>query len=201
MGCIYRWEKGSSYLWIVHSLNLVHLSHISEIFNATYNDTWKENKKFAVQALRASGFGTRASENKVMNGVSFSLIWRTPVFFVGPLIPIWKEQGLLSPVIRHWTKKTKQASILILTVTGNFFTARKRSLGQGNIFTPVFYSVQRGFASQHASQVTWLSGIGLHRVGGGGGYPVPEIHGTLRDKVMRSTSERYTSYWNAFLLY
>ena len=55
---------------ILHILNLVHLSHISEIFNATYNDTWKENKKFAVQALRASGFGTRASESKVMNGVS-----------------------------------------------------------------------------------------------------------------------------------
>ena len=29
------------------------------------------------------------------------------------------------------------------------FTARKRSLGQGNIFTPVCYSVHRGSASVH----------------------------------------------------
>ena len=32
-------------------------------------------------------------------------------------------------------------------------TARKRSLGQGNIFTPVYHSVHRGMVSQHALQV------------------------------------------------
>ena len=32
-------------------------------------------------------------------------------------------------------------------------TARKRSLGQGNIFTPVCHSVHRGVLSQHALQV------------------------------------------------
>ena len=40
------------------------------------------------------------------------------------------------------------------------FTARKRSLGQRNVFTPVCDSVHGGggFLSQHASQVTWPGG-------------------------------------------
>ena len=37
-------------------------------------------------------------------------------------------------------------------------TARKRSLGQGNVFTPVCHSVhkERGSLFQYESQVTWL---------------------------------------------
>ena len=35
----------------------------------------------------------------------------------------------------------------------SIITARKRSLGQGNIFTPVCHSVHGGVLSQHALQV------------------------------------------------
>ena len=59
-------------------------------------------------------------------------------------------------------------------------TARKRSLGQGNIFTPVCHSVHGGVLSQHALQVVSqhaLLGVlsqhalqgGLLPGGGGGG--------------------------------
>ena len=43
-------------------------------------------------------------------------------------------------------------SKLTAKVEGFIFTARKRSLGQGNIFTPVCHSVHGG-VSQHALQV------------------------------------------------
>ena len=39
------------------------------------------------------------------------------------------------------------------------FTARKRSYGQGKVFTLVCHSVHRGSLSQHASQVTWSGGF------------------------------------------
>ena len=81
-------------------------------------------------------------------------------------------------------------------------TARKQSLGQGNVFTGVYLSMG-ALASQHASQVTWPGGLpsgrsasrdvllrGLHAGGpASGGWqiplppPLPEIHGTLRDTV------------------
>ena len=95
-------------------------------------------------------------------------------------------------------------------------TARKRSLGQGNIFTSVRHSVQRGegVASQHGSQVTWPGG--LHPGGSASGRGVCIwrstaggicIQGGLGRSApaieyfgIRSTSWRYTSYWNAFLL-
>ena len=81
-------------------------------------------------------------------------------------------------------------------------TARKRSLGQGNIFTGVWLSM--GVASKHASQVTWpegfcIQGICLQEVCiQGVGRPLP------RNMVyygVRSTSGRYVSYWNAFLFH
>ena len=46
-----------------------------------------------------------------------------------------------------------------------YFTARKRSLGQGNIFAPVCHSVHRGDVSQHALQV--VSQHALQQVSGG----------------------------------
>ena len=44
----------------------------------------------------------------------------------------------------------------LFTLDGDVFTACKRGLEQGNVFTPVCHSVHRGWglASQHASQVT-----------------------------------------------
>ena len=64
----------------------------------------------------------------------------------------------------------------------SIFTARKRSLGQGNIFTPVCHSVHTG-------------GICLS-AGAGAGADTP-----LRSACweIRSTSGQYASYWNAIL--
>ena len=82
------------------------------------------------------------------------------------------------------------------------FIARKRSLMQGNVFTPVCHSVyQGGVSSQHASQVTCLhTGRSEYRgvcIQGGGGQTSP---GYRRYYGIRSTSRWYASYWNAFLL-
>ena len=52
-----------------------------------------------------------------------------------------------------WTSCPGEGSLSLQSV---FITGRKRSLGQGNVFTPVsFCSQRRGLASQHTSQVTW----------------------------------------------
>ena len=53
------------------------------------------------------------------------------------------------------TNKTKTAHFNVLCIT-----ARKRSLGQGNVFTLVCHSVHGGVSlSQHASQVTCQGGL------------------------------------------
>ena len=61
------------------------------------------------------------------------------------------------------------------------FTARKRSLGQGNIFTPVCHSVHRGIC------------LGP----GGWGCLLPGVPGG--DPPDGYCCGRYASYWNAFL--
>ena len=66
-------------------------------------------------------------------------------------------------------------------------TVRKRSLGQGNFFTPVCDSVHSGgvvSAPLHA---------GIHPPGPEADTPPPGYY------RIRSTSGRYASYWNAFL--
>ena len=65
--------------------------------------------------------------------------------------------------------------------------------GKGNVFTGVYLSTRGGGGG-------WLPSM-HHRSHDQGDLhpdapPSPEIHGILRD---RSTSERYASYWNAFL--
>ena len=55
------------------------------------------------------------------------------------------------------------------------FTARIRSMGQGNVFTDVCHSVQKGGLHSHQEA-----------------DPSPEGR--------RSTGGRYASYWNAYLL-
>ena len=94
----------------------------------------------------------------------------------------------------------------------NFFTARQRNLGQGNIFTSICHSVQRGrgllSSMYHRSHdqrvylqgVTCLQGEGLHSEGGSASrgvgqtppVPPPRYTGYYG---MRSTSWRYASYW------
>ena len=69
----------------------------------------------------------------------------------------------------------------MITSLHKFIAARKRSLGQGNIFTRVCHSVQ-GSGS--------VEGGGLCL--GGRGVSVTVTYGTVK-------SGRYTTYWNAFL--
>lgn len=45
-------------------------TNVSAIFVAPFNSEWKENKKFAVQALKNTGFGTAKSEQKILNEVA-----------------------------------------------------------------------------------------------------------------------------------
>ena len=47
-------------------LKSAYFCYISEIVNSGYTEKWKANKKFAVQALRASGFGTREAAKKIL---------------------------------------------------------------------------------------------------------------------------------------
>ena len=93
----------------------------------------------------------------------------------------------------------------------SIFTARKRSLGQGNIIL----FTGGGSLSQHASQVTWQGGLcpgqglcpggisvmeglcpGVAIKGGGSLSRGGLCQGDLPCTV---TSGKYASYWNAFL--
>ena len=88
-----------------------------------------------------------------------------------------------------------------MKTSANFITARKRSLGQGNVFTPVYHSVHRGGwlpSMHHRSHDRGEEGQpprgspfrGVCIQGGWADSP----HGILWD-----TSGRYASYWNALL--
>ena len=71
------------------------------------------------------------------------------------------------------------------------FTVRKRSLGQGNVFTRVPHSVHRGHGSRSLSQgVSVPRGICVQKF---------SVQGALCQGYPRTVkSRRYASYWNAF---
>ena len=73
------------------------------------------------------------------------------------------------------------------------FTARKRSLGQGNVFTPVCHSVhiEGGLlpSMHHRSHDLGCASRGVRQT-------PPRYMGYY---VILSTSGRYASYWNTFL--
>ena len=89
-----------------------------------------------------------------------------------------------------------------------FITARKRSLGQGNIFAPVCHSVQGGVPGQVPPGTRYTPGDQVHTPSGPGTPPqdqVParQVH-PLRSSAcweIRATSGRYASYWNAILYF
>ena len=91
----------------------------------------------------------------------------------------------------------------LVSITVSIITAPKRSLGQGNVFTSVCHSVQRGVCIQRGSASRGISIRGVCIQGVCiGGVCIPEavyIHG-IRYYGIRSTSRWYASYWNAFLL-
>ena len=83
-----------------------------------------------------------------------------------------------------------------------FFTAHKRSLWKGNIFTSVCHSVHRRVCVVTRG-CAWLMGD-VHGCWGhawltGGMCGCWGVRGCQGASV-RSMSRRYTSYWNAFLL-
>ena len=77
---------------------------------------------------------------------------------------------------------------------GYVFTARKRSLGQGNIFTPVWHTVHGGGDAIPACLAEGSAGGCLGRGCAPRGYLVetPPQDGYC--------CRQYASYWNAFLL-
>ena len=102
-------------------------------------------------------------------------------------------------------------------------TTRKRSLGQGNVFTHVCYSVHRGRGSLYdvtSCLVAWShvpSGVSVSGPMFLPGDLCPEgtlsegsVRGLCSGSLVRETTQtetphmgksgRYTSYWNAFLL-
>ena len=117
-----------------------------------------------------------------------------------------KEHGLLIE------KKSDLNELLMEVCNLNcsvLVTARKRSLGQGNIFTPVCYSVHGGstWAGTPHGRHTPLAGIlpwaGTPRLAAThpwAGTPPPAGTPPAMHAGIRSTSGRYVSYWNAFLL-
>ena len=88
------------------------------------------------------------------------------------------------------------------------FTARKRSLGQGNIFGSTYqeFCLGGGSASVHAEIPAPGADTPQTRHPPGPGTPweqtpprpgTPSLHSACWE--IRSTSGRYTSYWNAIL--
>ena len=94
--------------------------------------------------------------------------------------------------------ETKNA--LPTEVSANFHIYRpQQSWGQGNIFTPVCHSVHRGVCLSVCWDTTTPPRADTPRRSRtpppGADTPPPEA-----DSSKRSTSGRYASYWNAFLL-
>ena len=92
-----------------------------------------------------------------------------------------------------------------------FITVRKRSLGRGYVFTPRCHSVYgegNWLPSMHHRSHDWGMSASRGRLSPGGsasrGSASRGIEGLGRSPMgyygLRSTSERYASYWNAFLL-
>ena len=154
----------------------------------------------------------------------------------------WEAQCFLSPqqyciiipvhALRYMLIINKQGSGGVPSAINywlfRIFTARKRSLGQGNIFAPVCHSVHRESTwtgtplastppgrytpqqvpprqvhppSRYPLQVhrpPWQVHF-LGRYTPGQVHP-PQVHPLAVHARIRSTSGRYASYWNAFLL-
>ena len=102
------------------------------------------------------------------------MIWQVAIFVKLEIWAIWNTNStgstgscmtLLCPRVKHYTlqlrKKTRAPHRIYSWVYSmstqhiNIITARKRSLGQGNIFTPVCHSVHRGVACVVAPGGGW----------------------------------------------
>ena len=117
-----------------------------------------------------------------------NLLLRTNILFV------WQHSNEILP------------SFSSAATMDKLFTARKRSLGQGDVFTPVCHSVHGGRGvSQHAMD----KGVSQHAMGRGGVSASGSLGGVcllVRRGVhlplprrVAHWGRRYTYYWNAFL--
>ena len=114
-------------------------------------------------------------------------------------------------------RKVEELEREVNTRSNLIFTARKRSLGQGNIFTPVCHSVHRGGGLLGGCLVQGGSALGGgDLLLGGGAWPgggvllwggsargggVPGPRGCLVETSPDGyCCRQYASYWNAFLL-
>ena len=106
-------------------------------------------------------------------------------------------------VVASWSLTQDVADSIPFTVMTNIFTTRKRSLGQGNMFTGVCLSTGGMVWSWGGA---CLGGVPVPEGGAcsGGGYllqGVPAPGGCLVETPPYGyRCGRYTSYWNAFLL-
>ena len=134
---------------------------------------------------------------------------------LGTYYEIDSRLAILATAFRYWAK--------VCRIFKERITARKRSLGQGNIFAPVCYSVHRGPSTwagtpnpprqvhpprqvQPPGRYTPLAGTHPPgQVHPTGRYIFPgqvhprQVHRPAMHAGIRSTSGRYASYWNAFL--
>ena len=51
-------------------MHLHYLHSLAALFTAPYTEEWRENKRFAVQALKNTGFGTQRAEEKINNQIT-----------------------------------------------------------------------------------------------------------------------------------
>ena len=119
------------------------------------------------------------------------------------------DQMALGMVVIYFTSDFTSISPSPKELELFIFTARKRSLGRGNVFTPVCLSTgdfhpQQGVPSlgEVLSLGSSILSRGCHPQQGGfheGG--AIKYRGVVKDPPPgRSTSGQYASYWNAFLL-
>ena len=131
-------------------------------------------------------------------GVCPIACWDTPpreqTAPLGPGTPqrsaCWEIRATSGQYASYWN-----AFLLVINSTSYW---PQRSCGQGNIFTPVCHSVHRGGFCLSARWDTTPPHPGADTPPG----PDPPGADTPReaDSSIRSTSGRYASYWNAFLL-
>ena len=142
---------------------------------------------------------------------------------VAPLRHSFVRQALMishiSPAEKIFVAKTSSRKYPPLKY---FFTARKRSLGQGNIFAPVCHSVQGGstwagtppppgmyplpragtpplgMCTPWQLHPAWAGTPRLGRYTPGQVHPPTHLQSSACWEI-RATSGRYAAYWNAFL--
>ena len=99
----------------------------------------------------------------------------------------------MRPIIKYY-----EVSFLLRDDT--FFSARKRSLGQGNVFTPVYHSVRRREGRGSVWQRPLLDRDSPEQRPPGQRPPDKYPPGQRHPLSFAVKSSQYASYWNTFFL-